>query len=513
MISRYNNTRIMPARLPRYVVQWIWVSLAVALVVAGTMWAPRLQYRLARGWHQYHEPRPAGAEEERVRSLVLSGQPLETRLSVLFQYFVAGFIRHAVPGYARVQYAGAGSRNGYTVDGLEGYARTGSLIAAWVYSGREPLLQSLSPRGSAATDLVAMLRSGLIEGTNPRSPEYWGDFERPDQRMVEAADVARIVWMTRTTIWDKLNDSERRDLRAWLIAAAGLPPPHNNWMLFPVVIDLVLASLPGETQAPLLEQRAHAGFAAYRQLYLDHGWFNDPPHGVDFYNTWGIPYDLFWIRTLAPDFEPQFIGDAIQQSAQLTQHLIGPRGVPILGRSICYRTAVPVPLLAASLLEPEKFPAGEAARALDVVWQYFVANDALRDGALTQGYFKEDLRLLDTYSGTGSCHWGLRSLVLALMHPEGDPFWRNPEQPLPVEVGDYRLELTRLGWIVEGRRETGNITITVLKNATEVNTIEALPWAMSAREFFLRTPLRPGNHEVKYESRHYSSTSPYPLEH
>jgi hypothetical protein len=30
-------------------------------------------------------------------------------------------------------------------------------------------------------------------------------------------------------------------------------------------------------------------------------------------------------------------------------------------------------------------------------------------------------------------------------------------------------------------------------------------------EALLREPARPGNHEIKYESRHYSSASPYPL--
>jgi hypothetical protein len=33
----------------------------------------------------------------------------------------------------------------------------------------------------------------------------------------------------------------------------------------------------------------------------------EPPQGVDFYNTWGIPYDLFWIHTLDPNFDPLFM--------------------------------------------------------------------------------------------------------------------------------------------------------------------------------------------------------------
>src|SRR5262249_20964993 len=137
--------------------------------------------------------------------------------------------------------------------------------------------------------------------------------------------------------------------------------------------------------------------------------------------------------------------------------------------------------------------------------------DSLRDGALTQGYFQADLRLLDVYSGTGSCHWGLRSLVLAFMHPKGDLFWSAAPEPLPVEQSDYRLELTGLGWIVDGRRDSGEITITIPRNPDDVSAIEEYSWSSRVREVFLRSPQRPRNHEVKYDSRHYSSASPFPL--
>jgi hypothetical protein len=148
---------------------------------------------------------------------------------------------------------------------------------------------------------------------------------------------------------------------------------------------------------------------------------------------------------------------------------------------------------------------------LDVVWRYFVAHDSLRDGALTQGYFEADLRLLDRYSGTGSCQWGLRSLILAFMHPPGDAFWRAPQELLPVEQSDYRLELTKLGWIVEGHRSSGEITITIPRNPEEVNAIDEQSWLMRAQELLGGAPHRPSNHEVKYNSRHYSSASPYPM--
>jgi hypothetical protein len=503
MSLRVHYRNIMPAIVARL----FFGCLIVALGAGVLLGAPKLKHLAARGWGQYQQPAPVGPEEERVGQLFLSDQPIETRFAGLFEYFANGFVRHAAPGSSRVRYGGMGSEAGYAMDGLEGFARTAPLLAAWIYSGREAA-------ADRSTQRLAMLRVGILGGVDPHSSQYWGDIQDQNQRIVEAADVARVLWLTRARIWDKLDSEQKQMIRVWLLAGAGAQTPRSNWMLFPVVISVVLAGLsPDDVSREQLLQRAHQAFADYKQYYLDYGWFYDRPHGVDFYNAWGISYDLFWIHTVDPAFEPDFIVGALESSADLTQHLISPRGIPIMGRSICYRTAVPVPLVAATLLDSSEFPPGRAARGLDVVWRYFVANGSLRDGALTQGYFEADPRLLDWYSGTGSCHWGLRSLVLAFMHPAGDRFWSATPEPLPVEKSDYRLELTKLGWIVEGHRASGEIIITIPENPTEVNTMDEYSWTMRAKETVLRRPARPANHAAKYESRHYSSAAPFPLKH
>jgi hypothetical protein len=125
--------------------------------------------------------------------------------------------------------------------------------------------------------------------------------------------------------------------------------------------------------------------------------------------------------------------EVLTQSALLTAHLIGLRGVPILGRSVIYRTAVPVPLLAESIADPSAATCGRARPALDAVWRYFIAHGCLRNGTLTQGYFDSDPRLVERYMGPGSSHWGLRSLVLAYMHAPGSEFWTSADEPLKAD--------------------------------------------------------------------------------
>ena len=481
------------------------VALALLLVGAG------IAYREVRqGWGQYFDcPRPGDAEA-RLQRLFLSEAPAERRYEAIFLYFAHGFAGHLGPHFSRVQYCGAGSVNGFAVDGLEGFARTAPLLAAWLRSGRSRIVAD--PVDGRPIDLVALLKRGLVSGVDRQSPAYWGDIRDNGQRIVEAADIARTVWLTKGIIWDELGESEKRMVLRWLMQASRAATPPDNWMLFPVLVDLVISKLNASSGDALLLARAHTQFAAYRKLYLEHGWFNDPPTGVDYYNTWAITYELFWFSQIDPTFETHFIRQAIEESSILTEHVLSPHGFPIMGRSICYRTAVPVPVLAAQLLHEPAAENGHALHALDTVWRHFIAHDGVRDGALTQGYEGPDPRFLDRYSGPGSCQWGLRSLVLAFMHGADDRFWTDPQARLPVEVSDYQLEYPMLGWRVTGQVSNAEVTIEVLHNSSGVNRPEAYPPIDRLLELILRRPARPSNHAVKYESRIYSSLRPFPLQ-
>lgn len=480
------------------------VALALLLTCAG------VAYReVHRGWGQYFDcPEPGGAEV-RLQTLFLGEAPAEQRYEAIFLYFAHGFLSHLSPRLSRVHYCGAGSVNGFAIDGLEGFARTAPLLAAWLRSGRASIVAD--PVDGRPIDLVNILKRGILSGVDRRSRAYWGDIRDNDQRIIEAADIARTLWLTKAIIWDELGEGEKLMVSEWLVQASRATTPPDNWMLFPVLVDLVLSKLSADSLDPILLEHAHAQFAAYRKLYLESGWFIDPPNGVDYYNTWGITYDLFWLTQIDSTFETDFITKAIKDSSILTEHLISPRGIPIMGRSICYRTAVPVPVLAAQLLDRTGAEAGRALRALDTVWRHFIAHDGVRDGALTQGYEGPDLRFLDRYLGAGSCQWGLRSLVLAFMHDAGDRFWTDRPARLPVEVSDYQLEYPKLGWRVVGHVVNGEITIEVLSNTSAINQPEAYTSVDRILEMVLRRPVRPSNHDIKYESRIYTSAQPFPL--
>lgn len=477
-------------------------SILASMLLGGTK---HIWPRPTEGFEHYVPMDDREGERELAirRRLLDRDASAEARYEALLRYFLRGFAAYATPDRARVQYPGMASVMGYRLDGLIGFARTAPLLAAWVQSGRGAVV--VDDDTGASIDLVDRLEQGILAGTDPASPAYWGEMHAHDQRIVEAADIARVLWLTRDLLWNEWTDNQRRQVAGWLLQVNAMATHRNNWLLFPVVVNCALSALGCQ------DARREPRYDQFKQDYLDHGWFFDRPRGVDFYNTWGITYDLFWIHLLQPEFDRDFIRAALTQSAWLTSHLIAPDGIPILGRSICYRTAVPVPVIADTFINGAATSQGLGRRALDVVWRYFVAHGSLRNGSLTQGYFDNDPRFVDPYTGPGSSHWGLRSLVLALMHGRGAAFWTAPEVALPVEVGDYRLDLPKLGWIVSGNRQSGEIAIAIPRNRHRAIPLEPCTMRMRWAERIARQPLRPRNLAIKYDAAIYSSLRPFPI--
>src|SRR5262249_829626 len=141
------------------------------------------------------------------------------------------------------------------------------------------------------------------------------------------------------------------------------------------------------------EARRH--YARVRSFYRGDGWFSDGPGDVfDYYNAWGIHYQLFWLEQIDPSWDKPFIAEASREFLETYRYLLSPAGFPIMGRSVCYRMAAPVPLVLAQI-EQDHIEAGEARRAMDATWQYFLRHNGAHDGNITQGYCGSDARVLD----------------------------------------------------------------------------------------------------------------------
>jgi hypothetical protein len=433
-----------------------------------------------------------------------AGAPSSEAYEDLVRYFLTGFLAYQDPLGASARYPGLPSTHGKRIDAMEGFTRLAPLAAAWLHSGRPARVDLADGR---TVDLVALIRRGLLRGTDSLSPAFWGGIEDNDQRMVEAADVALVLWLTRDVIWAHLNPAEREQIYRWLSAGLVRAVPDNNWRLFTTFVPLVMRDLG--LSPDLTSAQRH--YSRLKTFYRGEGWFSDGPGSVyDYYNAWGIHYQLYWINRVNPAWDPEFIGSSRREFLESYKYLIGHGGIPMRGRSVCYRLATPAPLIFDYASASASTNAGEARRALDLTWTYFIRRGAVRNGTVTQGYCGPDVRLLDNYSGPASCLWSLRSLIPAFAIPAQDAFWKAAADSLPIDRRSYRLRVNSIGWTIVGDAETGITALTADDSLPDALTDLQSPGIWTGLKAFVRgRPNRPRNTKAKYEQGTYHSEPPF----
>jgi hypothetical protein len=431
-----------------------------------------------------------------------AGASEEANYVWLFRYLLTGFLEWRSQDGARAAYPGLLSNHGADIDAIEGFSRFAPLIAAWLAGGRPAMVETLNGK---PTDLAELLRQGLVAGTDPNGSGYWGLPSKTDQRICEAADIALALWLSRDRVWARLDAAEQDRIVAWLRALALFKVHDNNWHLFPVLILLALRHL----KAKDLPASGLGHYARIREFHRGAGWYADGRElKIDYYNAWGFHYPLFWFGELASGRDAAILGQELREFATSLSFLISPAGLPMIGRSITYRMALPAPLIAAQRRHPETIAPGLARRALAAVWAHFIERGALRAGIVTQGYEGVEPDLVDAYSGPASPLWSLRSLILAFYEPSGARFWAAPLQPLPIEEKDYSLSIPSIGWRVEGRQATGEIVIR-REGKVDHARFERLSWRERLRALRGFPAERRANNRARYLRAEYSSTRPF----
>lgn len=421
----------------------------------------------------------------------------------LVRYFLEGWAAYRTPEAARAHYPGAASESGRRSDGLEGFARMFPMAGAWLAAGRPDTLDT----AAGPFPLAETFARGLIAGTDPSNPAYWGEIRDYSQLLVESADVALGLWLSRESVWKRLKPEEQRRVVEWLSGALRSEAYEGNWQLFPLVVHRSLKALGADVSR--FDARMQSNWEFFRTFHRGDGWFFDPPNGFDYYNAWSIHYAMFWLQRIDPGFDPVFVKQVQGDFASKYKHFFGPTGHPMMGRSVCYRMAAPVPLLTALSLAPNAVSKGEAMRALDLTWSLFLQRGAVADGSVTQGWCGADPATLARYSGPASCLWALRSLVVAYALDRELGLFDAPREPLPVERDDFKIALPVPGWTIAGTRATGVVTLTIDANP-EGDGPPLRPYGVRSRamEWLTHAPKRPDNHAALYGRRTYSSDRP-----
>ncbi len=348
----------------------------------------------------------------------LAGNPLRTREDVqrAARDCYHPLLAHLSPGGARARLGPAGASFDPAAAELEGFARP-----LW---GLAPL-----HAGGGHFDHWDRIRDGLIAGTDPSHPEYWGPIVDNDQRAVEAAAVGTALLLAPDQVWDPLEPGARDRLAAWLSAIDGCDIMANNWLFFRVLVDLGLARVGVD-----YDRRAHVeALEGIDALYQGDGWYRDGAAGrFDWYgafafHTYGLVYAASGLGDA--DQSARFSQRAERFAADL-QHWFAPDGAALaFGRSMTYRFAQAAFWGALALADVEALPWGQVKGLYLRNLRHWSGRPITdRDGVLSIGYRYGNPRLAEGYSSPGSPYWAMKAF-LALAVAADHPFWQTREAP------------------------------------------------------------------------------------
>ena len=342
------------------------------------------------------------------------------------------------PGKARMIVGEGSAHYPEDVAGMEGYSRV-----LWALV---PMLIGKCPE---AEPFWAAWREGLIHGTDPAHPEYWGDIGPYDQRMVEMAVIGTGLCFCPERFWEELTPAQREHLFAWLNQINRHDMPKNNWRFFRILVNIGFLRV-GQ---PVDEDRLREDLDMMESHYVGDGWYFDYPTKRDYYTIWGFHfYSLVYLAAMR-ERDPERCARFAERAK-----LIAPRFACWFdreGRALPYGRSLTYRFCQGSFWAAMAF-AGITAEGLDWgeikgLWlrnlRWWLSMPIFdRGGCLTVGYGYPNLCAAEGYNAPGSPYWGLKTFF-ALALPEDHPFWQAEErayEPPRVFLDEQvRLLITR----------------------------------------------------------------------
>lgn len=325
---------------------------------------------------------------------------------------------HFSEGNARLSLGSFSASYGPDVAEVEAWARPLWAFASYVKGG-----------GHDAT-LERIYLNGLINGTDPGHKEFWGHITDNDQRICEMPAIAYALITIPEVLWDPLTDGQKANVCKWLSEVNDHTVPGNNWMFFPLLINLVLKKLG----RPYSESRIKASQEAIEKLYLGNGWYMDgPTRNVDYYVAFAFHFYGLMVSVLEPNdpYSAKYRDRAMKFGPQFLYWFADSGEALPYGRSLTYRFAQ-VAFFSACLYSgvyPLPIPVikGVICRHMEY-WQKQPILD--NGGIMTVGYCYNDLIMSENYNAPGSPYWCMKAMLLLTL-PDSHAFWSAIPEPMP----------------------------------------------------------------------------------
>ena len=283
---------------------------------------------------------------------------------------------------------------------------------------------------------------GLINGTDPEHPEYWGDIEDLDQRMVEMCPIGYTLAVAPGTFWKPLSNRQKDNLTTWLNQINKKQMPNTNWLWFRVFANLGLKTNGATFSASQIE----ADMNHLDEFYRSDGWSNDGPKShcqMDYYSgPFAIQFLQLLYSKLAADIDAKRSAEYRKRAVAYAKdhvHYFDPDGRAIpFGRSVTYRFAMAgfwgaLAFADVELPAPLTWSVVKGLLLRNFRWWATQENIFSTDGTLTIGYSYPNMFLSENYNSPGSPYWCCLAFT-PLAIPESHPFWTSREEPYPSQT-------------------------------------------------------------------------------
>ncbi|HCJ72982.1 MAG TPA: hypothetical protein DHW67_15760, partial [Agrobacterium sp.] len=295
---------------------------------------------------------------------------------------------------------------------------------------------------------------GIANGTDPSHPEYWGDVRQKDQRLVELAAIGFALRLAPQHLWEPLSDTQKDNVRRYLLTARERGYADNNWKFFRIMVDMALDHLGIEFDRSLTEtfQKELDDF------YISDGWYRDGNYRrIDHYIAFAMHfYGLIYAKLSKPDdaYAERYRQRARLFAGDFASWFDEHGGTLAFGRSMTYRFACGGFWAGLAFADEEALPWGEIKGLYLQHLRWWAKKPiADRDGVLSIGYAYPQLTMSESYNSAGSPYWAFKTF-LPLALPESHPFWQ-AEERLP-EPSASPKPLVHPGMVM--MRTKGNVT-------------------------------------------------------
>lgn len=391
------------------------------------------------------------------------------------------------PGRADLEIAGAASDHDKQADRLESFARP--LLLAAFYLQSEPEDGAAAPpprtgRGEGAPSpanhptnqaesrtfrqrIAEWFRAGLVAGSDPASPHYWGPDASYHQHHVEMGLMSIALQFAARDLWAPLTQAEKDQVARWFATCRGGGIVNNNHLFMSVHILEFLGRHGYAHRTDRAIITAHLD--QLETMHRGGGWFEDGINqAFDHYNAYAFHfYGLCWARLHGATTLTAGGADRAKRWREWAklfvrdyQHFFAASGEhPAFGRSICYRfNCLNVFGLALADQATEIAP-GRLRRLCTRNLDFFLSRPIYQEqGCLNVGFTDRFDRIVEPYSCAASPYWAAKGFTPLLL-PSTHAFWTDAEQPLPAERPGGFVHVMRTPGLVTRSTPTGDVEI------------------------------------------------------